>query len=221
MEPFDGDYPEGESDIVLSITLGADPSKVFAFSEDYVTGQKVLIADSNVNDYRLDILFIWDCCEFYESSAIRVNEAGSGFDYFEITGFLPLFGHSEEEFDFTNGIPVTVNTNLFNTQEVYGLGVVTAEGFRYIAPFTYPEHDENDEYWWHTLLRGMEVVKDGVSITLSEGTEIIPVETDLWSYIVFELKDGTRVTASLENRTGRYYINDVVQDEYSRIFYAG
>ena len=223
VKPNSEDYPEGEIDIVISVTLGSDPSKVFDFSEDYLTGQRVLIADSNVSDDRLDILFIWDCYEDYGSSVLRINEADDGLDCFEIWGFLPLYRHSVEELDFTNGIPVIVNTDLFNTQEVNGLGVVTADGFRYIAPFTYPEREEADEdwWWWHTLRREMDVEKDGVSVTLPEGTEIIPVETDLWSYIVFELRDGSRVTAELENRTGRYYINGLVQDEYSRIFYAG
>ena len=210
-----------ESRMDLTVRLGSDPDKAYKLNDNMIDSYRLYVIDCDTEDDRLDLLLIYGYYEDTVVRAIRVNEAGDGFDFFDAPAYFDFGSIKEGPLDISEGIPMLVGTDLFNTQELDARAIITSEGFRFIGSFSY--RDLYDEYFPEprTLKRELEVEKDGETLTLPAGTGFRPVETDNWTCVVLELEDGSLVTANIENRGYRYYINGLRQDEYCDIFYAG
>ncbi|MBQ1718233.1 MAG: hypothetical protein II031_03660 [Bacteroidales bacterium] len=214
---------------VITVELGAKPGKVFTLkNEDYIISCALHVMDCDTSDGRLDMIF--ESCGADDSRSVigfRVNGTG-GMDAFPIrrAAFIKTEGEGSGTFDPSQGIPVAVDTDVFDTQFVTARMILTADGFRLITPFAYPDPETPGCRGFRELKRDMKAYRmfsgrEDEEIVLPAGTEFAPVETDLETYVKLLLKDGSTVCVKLEMRGWDVLIDGVSQDEYCEVWYAG
>ena len=212
--------------VKITVELGSNPGKaVTLYENDYVESFALRVLDCDTSDDRLELLFNAFGANLSEIViAYRVNDSGS-IDAFPIERNAVIetepynFMDAHGTFDMTQGIPVSMRTEIFDTQYITARMTITADGFRVISPYIFP-----DSHGYRELKRDMKAYQtlDGVDqgITLPEGTMFKPIETDSYSYVKLQLKDGGSVYIHIELHDWIVTIDGIPQEEYCEIWVA-
>ena len=215
--------------IKITVELGSNPGKVITLNEmDYVESCALRILDCDITDDRLDIIFNAFGINLSEIViAYRVNDSGS-IEAFPIEcGAIietepHVFMDAHGTFDATQGIPISMRTEIFDSQYITARMTVTAEGFRVISPYRYWDPETEGYHGYRELKRDMKAYlsldEDAEEITIPAGKFFAPIETDGYSYVKLLLKDGGYVFIHIEVRGPYVMIDGVLQKEYCDIW---
>lgn len=221
---------EGNS-IKITVELGSNPGKVITLKEmDYVESCALRILDCDITDDRLDIIFNAFGINLSEIViAYRVNDSG-GIDAFTIDQPAVIetepyaFMDAHGTFDASLGIPISMRTEIFDTQYITARMTVTAEGFRVISPYRFMDPETVGYHGYRELKRDMKAYlsldEDAEEITIPAGTLFAPIETDGYSYVKLALKDGGYAYVHIEVSGPYVIIDGVLQEEYCDIWIA-
>ena len=219
---------EGNS-IKITVELGSNPGKVITLNEsDYVLSYALRILDCDITDDRLDLIFNAFGADLSETViAYRVNDSGSieafPIEWSAVIETEPhVFMDAHGTFDATQGIPISMRTEIFDSQNITARMTVTAEGFRVISPYRYWDPETEGYHGYRELKRDMKAYmtldEDAEEITIPAGTYFAPIETDGYSYVKLLLKDGGYVFIHIEVRGPYVMIDGVLQKEYCDIW---
>ena len=224
----DADY---FTDYFVRISLGNGRISGCDFgAETYALNAIAVIVDCDPYDDRLEILFNTTYEDDYgEVYALRVNEAGNGIDNWSVYGHL-----STDEYggDYFRGGKFFVHdyTDIIGTHGVYAEWSVGGDGlYRCSEHFTYEEDWWEDDEYAPRVIKAMPAKRlnsdgtPGESVTVPVGTIVHPVYSDLETYVVIKLKDGTLLwlEISFPGEPWEIFVFDRNQDYYMELPYAG
>ena len=202
-----------EANYKLIVTRGAEESTLFEHEISHGKAASLIIIDCDENDSRLDILLSWDrCSDDPESLICRVNEDGSGMFIQSGECYFDISDTSLNQGEFE----ISVKANLLSADFLSAVATVDASGMKLVDDFKFLTSD--DSYWLEvqSLKREMTVriVNDdnslGDEVIVPVGEHVVPVSTDLESYVKFRIPDGRIGQVKLS----ALYLNDVFQDDY-------
>ena len=217
-----------ESNYKLTVTRGANGTEPFVYEVSYGKAAGLIIMDCDENDSRIDILLSWDFCSDDPASLIcRVNEDGSGMFTQEGSCYFSIYDTSLKPGEFE----ISVHANVLNADFLGAVATVDASGLKLVDDFKFSTYE--DSYWMEhqSLKREMTVriVNDdgslGEEVTVPVGEHIVPVSTDLESYVKLRIQDGRigQVEFSFNYEAPYIRLNDISQDDYftEPLIYAG
>ncbi len=218
------------TDFFLDIKLGYGMTYSVAAETDAFDAFAVII-DCDPNDQRLEILLNTTYEDDYGSIlAVRVNKKGSALDHWSTGGNLYDDDYGGGAY-FENGMfYIHDYTDIIGTHGIYAEWSIGDDGFyRCSDCFTY----EKD--WWTDDEYAPKVIKEmpgyrlnsdgtpGAKVTVKKGTILHPLYSDLETYVVVQLKDGTLIWLEISFPAERWdpYVFDHSQDYYMELPYAG
>ena len=221
---FTCDEGKYDNNYTVVITLGSDTADPYTYPFENAYEGFALIADCSAQDGRLEVI----ACYSYDSNdssvvAYRVSPDGKDMEVYTALAYL---GHDDEGFYVNDGLFVLeIRTDIFGTNYVTGSYTVSEKGFILISSaYTYPES------WFSplTVINDMpakslnENGEPDKDIVIKKGTELIPCVSDLSSYVIVTLRDGSRAYVEIETRDDDWsaYICGQPQDHYMRVPYA-
>ncbi|MBR3298513.1 MAG: hypothetical protein IKI64_04845 [Clostridia bacterium] len=217
-----------ESTYKLTVARGAAGAEPFVYEVSYGKAAGLIIMDCDENDSRIDILLSWDSCSDDPASLIcRVNEDGSGMFTQEGSCYFSIYDTSLKPGEFE----ISVHANVLNADFLGAVATVDASGLKLVDDFKFSTYE--DSYWLEhqSLEREMTVriVNDdgslGEEVTVPVGEHIVPVSTDLESYVKLRIPDGRigQVEFSFNYEAPYIRLNDISQDDYftEPLNYAG
>lgn len=217
-----------ESNYKLTVARGATGAEPFVYEVSYGKAAGLIIMDCDENDSRIDILLSWDQCSDDPASLIcRVNEDGSGMFTQESSCYFSIYDTNLKPGEFE----ISVHANVLNADFLGAVATVDASGLKLVDDFKFSTYE--DSYWLEhqSLKREMTVriVNDdgslGEEVTVPIGEHIVPVSTDLESYVKLRIPDGRigQVEFSFNYEAPYIRLNDISQDDYftEPLNYAG
>ncbi len=217
-----------ESNYKLTVTRGANGTEPFVYEVSYGKAAGLIIMDCDENDSRIDILLSRNQCSDDPASLIcRVNEDGSGMFTQEGSCYFSIYDTSLKPGEFE----ISVHANVLNADFLGAVATVDASGLKLVDDFKFSTYE--DRYWLEhqSLKREMTVriVNDdgslGEEVTVPVGEHVVPVSTDLESYVKLRIPDGRigQVEFSFNYEAPYIRLNDISQDDYftEPLIYAG
>lgn len=216
----------------VRIVLGSDPQNPYTdtFPDDDVYAGICFINDSDRYDGRMEVI----CCYDYssddvEARAYRVNEDGRTIECFSKYAYVDAIDDDGLIYARDGQFYMACRTEIFGTNSVYNLFQVTENGFEEQgAAYYFYEY-----YYDDGTQIGVCAISDFTVIlvddngdpqgeaTVREGSDIYPVETDLESYAIVRLEDGSYARIDIEIVDDWHpYINGQPQEELLSIIYA-
>lgn len=221
-EPAD----EYEDKYTFTVTRACAPDAPFVYVITYCYDMVAWLVDCDTADRTLDLIisFAQDSDD-WTSAAIRMNADGSELTVFETyRGIYTI----DESFSGETGFSAYTRCDVLGTYDLEARFTVDGTGFVLIFPeYLYPNPDNG--YTALTLIREMDVTvldkhgEPSETRTLPVGDTIAPAATDMSSFVMLKLSDGTLAVVELKISSGDdwgIYINGVDQDEYALIPYA-
>lgn len=217
-----------ESNYKLTVARGVAGAEPFVYEVSYGKAAGLIIMDCDENDSRIDILLSWDSCSDDPASLIcRVNEDGSGMFTQEGSCYFSIYDTSLKPGEFE----ISIHANVLNADFLGAVATVDASGLKLVDDFKFSTYE--DSYWLEhqSLKREMTVriVNDdgslGEEVTVPVGEHVVPVSTDLESYVKLRIPDGRigQVEFSFNYEAPYIRLNDISQDDYftEPLNYAG
>lgn len=215
----------------IKIKLGSNPSNPYSY-QTTGAGERTFIMDGDVNDNRLEVILqTFGVDEDWpEVHAFRVKESGGSVDHFRLDGYLVDRGGGT--FVKDGNIKIGTFTDVFGTNTVTAKYIVNSKGFKCISNVylflggetIYEDlspHVIRDMPAYHVKGNGTM----GDPFTIPVGTYLVPVRTDLKTFVYVKLDTGeyafVKITISDADGWERAYIDGQPQDYYMDIPYAG
>jgi|GEM_PF-2430965 hypothetical protein len=223
---------ENDEVYTVRIVLGSDPGNPYTdtFPEEDVYYGICFINDSDRYDGRMEVICSYEfSSDDVEARAYRVNEDGRTIECFAKYGYIEPIDDDGLIYARDGQFYVYCRTEIFGTNSVYNLFQITEDGFEEQgAAYYFNEYYDDDG----TQI-GVCAISDFTVIlvddngdpqgeaTVREGSDIYPVETDLESYAIVRLEDGSYARIDIELVDDWHpYINGQPQEELLSIIYA-
>lgn len=217
------------TDYHVIIKLGSNGNKYQFDAETFAFDAFAVVVDCDPCDNRLEILVNTQYEDNYgDVYALRVNKEDDGIDWWLQYGNLSNEEYGGDYFQ-NNMFYIHDYTDIIGTHGVYAEFSVNEDGiYRCSENFTYEEWwtDDEDAPIVIVDMPGFSVNSDGSKgspLTVKAGTILHPVYSDLETFVVVRLKDGTLVYLEL-SFPGEYwdiYVSGESQDYYMQLPYAG